>query len=226
MHLQSAEFLKPSCPLWSCRNSCHAFQCSYSCQGKFFNFIVGKKAYLRSYLTHRNGSPIRIYSISTGIWIGAYFPSESESKTHRRLFSMGAYFWIGAYFPVNTVFDLVTPVFFKAAASCYIELIVKESDNNVKLIVLDRLIALKEVPAHERVLQVRLFLMSMIARYLQLLFPLHRQKIKWNTYCFRKFKPEVDSIIVHAFRMRELRVCLKKIKCKIKDQICICEKDV
>ena len=30
----------------------------------------------------------------------------------------------------------------------------KESDNNVKLIVLDRLIALKEVPAHERVLQV------------------------------------------------------------------------
>ena len=32
----------------------------------------------------------------------------------------------------------------------------KESDNNVKLIVLDRLIALKEVPAHERVLQVRM----------------------------------------------------------------------
>lgn len=29
----------------------------------------------------------------------------------------------------------------------------KESDNNVKLIVLDRLIALKEHPAHERVLQ-------------------------------------------------------------------------
>ncbi|GFU27131.1 coatomer subunit beta [Trichonephila clavipes] len=36
---------------------------------------------------------------------------------------------------------------------CYIELIVKESDNNVKLIVLDRLIALKDTPAHERVLQ-------------------------------------------------------------------------
>jgi len=32
-------------------------------------------------------------------------------------------------------------------------LIVKESDNNVKLIVLDRLIALKEHPSHERVLQ-------------------------------------------------------------------------
>jgi hypothetical protein len=31
----------------------------------------------------------------------------------------------------------------KAAASCYIDLIVKESDNNVKLIVLDRLIAMK-----------------------------------------------------------------------------------
>lgn len=46
---------------------------------------------------------------------------------------------------------------FQAAASCYIELIVKESDNNVKLIVLDRLIALKEVPAHEKVLQVKSF---------------------------------------------------------------------
>lgn len=45
------------------------------------------------------------------------------------------------------------PTAIKAAASCYIELIVKESDNNVKLIVLDRLIALKEIPAHERVLQ-------------------------------------------------------------------------
>jgi coatomer subunit beta len=45
------------------------------------------------------------------------------------------------------------PTAVKAAASCYIELILKESDNNVKLIVLDRLIALKEVPAHERVLQ-------------------------------------------------------------------------
>ncbi|XP_071042974.1 LOW QUALITY PROTEIN: coatomer subunit beta-like [Parasteatoda tepidariorum] len=45
------------------------------------------------------------------------------------------------------------PTAIKAAASCYIELIVKESDNNVKLIVLDRLIALKDTPAHERVLQ-------------------------------------------------------------------------
>ncbi|XP_069139591.1 coatomer subunit beta-like [Argopecten irradians] len=45
------------------------------------------------------------------------------------------------------------PTAIKAAASCYIELIVKESDNNVKLIVLDRLIALKEVPVHEKVLQ-------------------------------------------------------------------------
>lgn len=43
----------------------------------------------------------------------------------------------------------------QAAASCYIELVVKESDNNVKLIVLDRLVALKEVPAHEKVLQVK-----------------------------------------------------------------------
>ncbi|XP_064614088.1 coatomer subunit beta-like [Liolophura sinensis] len=45
------------------------------------------------------------------------------------------------------------PTAVKAAASCYIELIIKESDNNVKLIVLDRLIALREVPAHEKVLQ-------------------------------------------------------------------------
>ena len=46
------------------------------------------------------------------------------------------------------------PTAIKAAASCYIELIVKESDNNVKLIVLDRLIALKEDMQHEKVMQV------------------------------------------------------------------------
>ncbi|XP_052810345.1 coatomer subunit beta-like [Mya arenaria] len=45
------------------------------------------------------------------------------------------------------------PTAIKAAASCYIELVVKESDNNVKLIVLDRLVALKEVQAHEKTLQ-------------------------------------------------------------------------
>lgn len=45
-------------------------------------------------------------------------------------------------------------LFHIAAASCYIEIILKESDNNVKLIVLDRLIALKEQPNQERVLQV------------------------------------------------------------------------
>ena len=37
-----------------------------------------------------------------------------------------------------------------AAASCFIELSVKESDNNVKLIVLDRLEALRQ--KHERVI--------------------------------------------------------------------------
>lgn len=46
-----------------------------------------------------------------------------------------------------------TPTAIKAAAQCYIDLIVKESDNNVKLIVLDRLITLKDIPAHEKVLQ-------------------------------------------------------------------------
>ncbi|CAG0879752.1 unnamed protein product [Cyprideis torosa] len=45
------------------------------------------------------------------------------------------------------------PTAIRAAASCYIDLIVKEADNNVKLIVLDRLIALREHPAHEKVLQ-------------------------------------------------------------------------
>lgn len=48
---------------------------------------------------------------------------------------------------------LIEKKLFQAAASCYIEIIIKESDNNVKLIVLDRLIALKDHPTHERVLQ-------------------------------------------------------------------------
>ena len=34
--------------------------------------------------------------------------------------------------------DLMLYIFFLAVASCYIELSIKESDNNVKLIVLDR----------------------------------------------------------------------------------------
>lgn len=45
------------------------------------------------------------------------------------------------------------PTAVAAAASCYVDLIIKESDNNVKLIVLDRLTALKDNPKHERVLQ-------------------------------------------------------------------------
>lgn len=36
------------------------------------------------------------------------------------------------------------PTAVKAAATCYINLVIKESDNNVKLIVLDRLIELRE----------------------------------------------------------------------------------
>ncbi|EDW33806.1 GL27037 [Drosophila persimilis] len=47
----------------------------------------------------------------------------------------------------------LAPTAIKAAASCYIELIVKESDNNVKLIVLDRLIAMKENENMEKVMQ-------------------------------------------------------------------------
>ncbi|VDP29582.1 unnamed protein product [Heligmosomoides polygyrus] len=45
------------------------------------------------------------------------------------------------------------PAAIKAAASAYIDLIVKESDNNVKLIVLDRLMDLRQTPSNERVLQ-------------------------------------------------------------------------
>ncbi|XP_011201584.1 PREDICTED: coatomer subunit beta [Bactrocera latifrons] len=45
------------------------------------------------------------------------------------------------------------PTAIRAAASCYIELIVGDSDNNVKLIVLDRLIAMKENENMEKVMQ-------------------------------------------------------------------------
>ena len=46
-----------------------------------------------------------------------------------------------------------TPTAIKAAAQCYIELVLKESDNNVKLIVLDRLVELKQTPSTEKVLR-------------------------------------------------------------------------
>ncbi|MFH4981010.1 hypothetical protein AB6A40_007719 [Gnathostoma spinigerum] len=45
------------------------------------------------------------------------------------------------------------PAAVRAAASAYIDLIVKESDNNVKLIVLDRLIELRSTPSSEKVLR-------------------------------------------------------------------------
>ena len=45
------------------------------------------------------------------------------------------------------------PTAIKAAAQCYVELVLKEADNNVKLIVLDRLVELKDHPFHEKVLQ-------------------------------------------------------------------------
>ncbi|PIC12614.1 hypothetical protein B9Z55_028279 [Caenorhabditis nigoni] len=45
------------------------------------------------------------------------------------------------------------PAAVKAAASAYIELIVKESGNNVKLIVLDRLVQLRNTSSNEKVLQ-------------------------------------------------------------------------
>uniref|UniRef100_A0A1I7XT69 Coatomer subunit beta n=1 Tax=Heterorhabditis bacteriophora TaxID=37862 RepID=A0A1I7XT69_HETBA len=45
------------------------------------------------------------------------------------------------------------PAAIKAAASAYVDLIVKESDNNVKLIVLDRLMELRQSSSNEKVLQ-------------------------------------------------------------------------
>ena len=64
-----------------------------------------------------------------------------------------SYFQILCLRQVNVFLKYIS-FFIQAAAQCYIDLIIKESDNNVKLIVLDRLIELKEHPAHERVLQV------------------------------------------------------------------------
>ena len=59
------------------------------------------------------------------------------------------------YEAAGTLVTLSTaPTAVKAAASAYIDLIVKEADNNVKLIVLDRLVAMKESPSHEKILQV------------------------------------------------------------------------
>jgi len=61
------------------------------------------------------------------------------------------------------IFSVFIKIFFVlAAATCYIEIILKESDNNVKLIVLDRLIALKEQPNQERVLQVTFLNFSLL----------------------------------------------------------------
>ncbi|CAB4056829.1 COPB1 [Lepeophtheirus salmonis] len=53
---------------------------------------------------------------------------------------------------VELIYKLIKLKLSISAASCYIELIVKESDNNVKLIVLDRLMAMKESPSHEKIL--------------------------------------------------------------------------
>uniref|UniRef100_A0AC34FFK2 Coatomer subunit beta n=1 Tax=Panagrolaimus sp. ES5 TaxID=591445 RepID=A0AC34FFK2_9BILA len=58
------------------------------------------------------------------------------------------------YDAAGTLVTLSTaPAAIKVAAQTYIDLIVKQSDNNVKLIVLDRLIELREQSSNERVLQ-------------------------------------------------------------------------
>lgn len=58
------------------------------------------------------------------------------------------------YEAAGTLVTLSTaPTAIKAAVGCYIELVIKEADNNVKLIVLDRLVALKENEHTERVMQ-------------------------------------------------------------------------
>ncbi|KAM3718912.1 Coatomer subunit beta [Dirofilaria immitis] len=58
------------------------------------------------------------------------------------------------YEAAGTLITLSTaPTAIKAAASAYVDLIVKESDNNIKLIVLDRLIELRSSPTSEKVLR-------------------------------------------------------------------------
>lgn len=58
------------------------------------------------------------------------------------------------YEAAGTLVTLSTaPAAIRAAATAYIELIVKESDNNIKLIVLDRLIELRQKSGGEKVLQ-------------------------------------------------------------------------
>ncbi|KAF8362322.1 copb-1 [Pristionchus pacificus] len=58
------------------------------------------------------------------------------------------------YEAAGTLVTLSTvPAAIRAAATTYIELIVKESDNNIKLIVLDRLIHLRQSSTGEKVLQ-------------------------------------------------------------------------
>ncbi|ODN05725.1 Coatomer subunit beta [Orchesella cincta] len=58
------------------------------------------------------------------------------------------------YEAAGTLVTLSTaPSAIKAAATCYIEIIVKESDNNVKLIVLERLAGLRETSTNDRVLE-------------------------------------------------------------------------
>ena len=47
-----------------------------------------------------------------------------------------------------------TPTAVKAAAKCYVELIVHESDNNLKLVVLDKLTKLQSEHKHDNALQV------------------------------------------------------------------------
>ena len=49
-----------------------------------------------------------------------------------------------------------TPTAVKAAAKCYVELIVHESDNNVKLVVLDKLMKLQQDHKHDLALQVNI----------------------------------------------------------------------
>jgi len=58
------------------------------------------------------------------------------------------------YEAAGTLVTLSTaPSAIKAAATCYIDLIIKESDNNVKLIVLERLSQLRDAMAYEKVMQ-------------------------------------------------------------------------
>ncbi|KTG31714.1 hypothetical protein cypCar_00009979 [Cyprinus carpio] len=99
------------------------------------------------------------------------------------------------------------PTAIKAAAQCYIDLIIKESDNNVKLIVLDRLIELKEHPTHERVLQdlVMDILRVLTTPDLELVIVLKKEVIKTNNVTEHEDTDKYRQLLVRTLHSCSVR---------------------